>query len=192
MGDTAETPGGAFLADKAVGVDLGVLLDVFDLLNVSHCELIHGQASYVRVVAEEGKAGGIELGREALENRLELVVRLVGEVLKSVIEERKSASFLELDDVVVGNQVGATSKQGSRLSTLGQGAGRSKGDESEKNRGLHFKNESREAVFEGEDVRVGEETELLIRGRPALFMFSELKPSSPLLLLLMIDLPKYD
>ena len=75
------------------------------------------------------------------------MVGLVREVLESILKEGKSTALLELDDVVVGNQVGAASVKGSRFSTLGQGAGRSEGDESEKNGSLHFEKRNKEDVF---------------------------------------------
>ena len=68
MGDTAEAPWGTLLADDTSSVDLGVLLNVLNLKGVSRCRSAGVSISYVRVVAEESKAGGIKLGGEALED----------------------------------------------------------------------------------------------------------------------------
>ena len=120
------------------GVHAGVLLNVFDLaLLVMNPVHMMAQNTYVRVVAEEVNSLGVKLAGKTLEEVLKFVFRLAGEHLQGIIQERQSAALSELDDVVIGDEVGAASVEGSGLLALGQGRGRGKGEEAEKNGDLH-------------------------------------------------------
>jgi hypothetical protein len=141
-GDASKAPGSVGL--RSVDGDNSILLNVLNLTAILEGrdflgeEIIDGK-TYIGMGAENPNHVLVKGRSETTEDVLVDVVGLARNLLHGSIESRKSATLLELDNVLVGNHLAAGLDQRSSLGALLNGrSAESEGKKTQKNRQTHF------------------------------------------------------